>query len=314
MSILTVPITDMTQLPTIKQLRYYTMLVKHQHFGRAASACFVSQSAFSVSIKGLENLLGVQLVDRTSKQVTITEIGEEFASGARRILEQLENLVETTPGHQAPLHGKLRLGVIPTIAPFVVPRILGPLRQHYPNLKLYLVEDKTQLLYEKLMAGDIDIILLALPYDMRGVETRNLFRDAFYLAHRDDTELLDIRNYQIDNLPEDSILLLEDGHCLRDHAISACNLKNQNTIARFSASSLFTLIQMVDEDLGITYLPEMALGSSLLSQTHVKTQKLEDESCREIGLAWRQNSARKEDFELLGEFISNHRTTKQGSN
>ncbi len=293
----------MPQLPTIKQLRYFTALAKHQHFGRAAARCFVSQSAFSVAIKDLENLLEIQLVDRTNKQVTITETGQEFATGARQILEQLETLVETTHGHQAPLYGKLRLGVIPTIAPFVVPRILSPLRQHYPDLKLYLVEDLTQRLYEKLMAGDIDVILLALPYEMRSVEIRSLFHDAFYLAYREDTRLLTTENYQIEHLPEDSILLLEDGHCLRDHAISACNLKNQEKIARFSASSLFTLIQMVDEDLGMTYLPEMALGSSLLSQTHVKTQKLEDGSYREIGLAWRQNSARRRDFELLGAFI-----------
>lgn len=296
----------MQKLPTIKQLRYFCALQRHEHFGRAADACFVSQSAFSVAIKDLENLLEIQLVDRTNKQVTVNETGLEFAAGARQILEQLETLTEATHGGKEPLCGKLKLGVIPTIAPFVVPRILGPLREQYPKLKLYLIEDLSQRLYQKLMAGEIDVILLALPYDMRGVESTTLFNDGFYLAYRKGTQWIDPENYDYDALPEDSILLLEDGHCLRDHAISACSLKNQEKVARFSASSLFTLIQMVDEDLGLTYLPEMALGSSLLSQTHVKTSKLEDDSYREIGLAWRQGSARGKDFELLGKTIKQY--------
>lgn len=147
------------------------------------------------------------------------------------------------------------------------------------------------------------IILLALPYPLRSVETRVLYADPFYLAYRNNSQLLTPKHYDLDTLPEESVLLLEDGHCLRDHAISACSLGNQQKISQFSASSLFTLIQMVNEDLGITYLPGMALGSSLLNKTQVTTQKLEDSSYREIGLAWRQGSARTDDFNLLGDFI-----------
>ena len=296
----------MKQLPTIKQLKYFTTLVRYGHFTRAAEASFVSQSAFSVAIKDLESRLGTQLVDRTNKQVTVTESGKAFAKDANQILQQLELMVETAHGNQSPLYGNLRLGVIPTIAPFIVPRVLRPLRKAYPDLKLYLIEDLTQRLYLQLMSGEIDVILLALPWDMRGVDSRTLFRDTFYLAYQNSTRLFKPEQYDFTQLPEESVLLLEDGHCLRDHAISACSLKNQEKVARFSASSLFTLIQMVDEDLGITYLPEMAVGSSLLSQTQVKTQKLEDNSYREIGLVWRQGSARVDDFNLLGDFIQLH--------
>lgn len=293
----------MPRVPTIRQLRYFIALVEHQHFGHAAEACHVSQSAFSVAIKELENQLEAQLVDRTNKQVTVTGAGREFAAGARRILEQLEALVDNVGGHKGPLEGKLRLGVIPTIAPFLTPPLLKAARQRYPDLKLYLVEDITRRLYERLMAGEIDLILLALPYELRGVETLSLFHDPFHLAWHRDSTLITTERHDPEQLPEDAILLLEDGHCLRDHAISACRLRDQDKVSRFAATSLITLIQMVDEDLGVTYLPEMAIGSSLLSQTDIKTEKLGDDSYREIGLAWRKNSARAAEFELLGELV-----------
>ncbi len=295
----------MARIPTLRQLRYFIALVEHQHFGRAAEACHVSQSAFSVAIKELESQLEVQLVDRTNKQVTITGAGREFADGARRVVEQLEILVENVGGRRGPLQGRLRLGVIPTIAPFLTPPLLKAARQSYPELRLYLVEDITRRLHERLMAGEIDLMLLALPYELRGVETRSLFHDPFYLAWRRNSRLIEAKNHSPEQLPEDAILLLEDGHCLRDHAISACHLRDQEKLSRFAATSLFTLIQMVDEDLGVTYLPEMAIGSGLLNQTEIETEKLDGDSYREIGLAWRKNSARAAEFELLGELIAN---------
>ena len=294
----------MNHLPTIKQLRYFVNLVQHEHFGRAAEASYVSQSAFSVAIKELEALIGLQLVDRTNKQVTVTEAGREFASGARRILEQLEELVTAAQGQATPLGGKLKLGVIPTIAPFLVPGLLQGMRRDYPQLKLYLVEDLTQRLYERLMLGEIDLILLALPYDMRGVEVLSLFEDHFLLAHREQSHWIENEKTDPELLESDAVLLLEDGHCLRDHAIAACKLKQGGKVSQFSASSLFTLVQMVDEDLGITYLPEMALDSPLLTDTHIITRPMPDDSYREIGLAWRQGSARAPEFRLLGEYLT----------
>jgi LysR family hydrogen peroxide-inducible transcriptional activator len=292
-------------LPTIKQLRYFVALEKHTHFGKAARACFVSQPAFSVAIQELESVLNVQLVDRTNKKVTITHIGKAVAAQARQVLNDLEGLVELARENQQPLSGRLNLGVIPTIAPFLLPGMLPKLRKSYPGLELYLTEDQTDRVYASLMAGELDVILIALPYALKNVESMTLFRDHFYLACRKDTKLIDPENYNIEQLPQESILLLEDGHCLRDHALSACKIRNQSKISNVAASSLLTLIQMVDADLGVTFIPEMALGTSMLKNTQVKTWPIKSASYREIGLVWRKGSMRASEFRLLGEFIKN---------
>lgn len=273
--------------PTIRQLRYFVALTETQHFGRAAESCHVSQSAFSNAIKELENLLGAQLVDRDNRNVTITAIGQDVAVQARLVLRDLEGLVDITEGQQEPLCGALRLGVIPTIAPFMLPKTLPRLRRAYPNLRLYLVEDQTERVYARLLAGELDVLLLALPWPLRSVETMDLFRDRFCRAARAGSE-------------EDSILLLEDGHCLRDHALDACRIRNSQKIQRFGASSLLTLIEMVDADMATTYLPEMAKGSALLKNTRVRLEPPEENSYRTIGLAWRKGSQRIEEFQLLG--------------
>jgi len=291
------------QLPTVKQLRYFVALEEHQHFGNAAESCFVSQSAFSVAIKELELLLGVGLVDRTNRKVTVTQLGHEVATQARLCLRDLEALVEIAGGNREALAGPLRLGVIPTIAPFLLPRILPRLRKRFPRLQPLLREETSQQICDKLMNGQLDLLLLALPYEMRNVEVMSLFKDRFRLACRAKTKLVDPENFRFNRLNAESVLLLEDGHCLRDHAISACRIRKLDKVSRFSASSLLTLVEMVDADLGITYLPEMAEGSSILSGTRVKTYPLRDDAYREIGLAWRRGSGRAREFRLLGEFI-----------
>ena len=293
------------KLPTIKQLRYFIALEKHQHFGNAAKACFVSQSAFSVAIKELESQLGAQLVDRTNKSVTITRMGREIAKHARHCLRDIEYLAEVAHSDQKPLTGRLNLGVIPTIAPFILPNLLPQLRQTYPELKLYLREDTTQSLHDLLMEGELDLILIALPYKLSNVEIMPLFKDRFYLACHRNTQLIDPNNYSLSALPKESVLLLEDGHCLRDHALSACKIRNQDTVSRFAASSLLTLVSMVDSDIGITYLTEMAQNSSLLKNTDIETYPLDEKSYREIGFAWRKGSAREDEFKMLGETIQN---------
>lgn len=294
-------------LPTLRQLRYLVALQEHRHFGRAASACFVTQSAFSVAIKELEGLLGVQLVDRTSKRVVFTPVGNEVAARARICLAEAERLVEVARSHQEPLAGRLRLGVIPTIAPFLLPRVLPSVHAEFPRLELYLREDITPRLYAALLAGELDLILIALPYDLRDVEVMALFRDRFRLACREGSRLVDPRRYSVRRLPSDSVLLLEDGHCMRDHALSACRIRNLEKVSRFSATSLPTLLQMVESDLGITFVPEMAEGSGLLSGTLIRTYPLDDRSFREIGLAWRKGSGRGEEFRRLGELIRDSR-------
>ena len=290
-------------LPTVKQLRYFVALEKTEHFGKAAQACYVSQSAFSVAIRELENLLGTQLVDRTNKNVTITRIGKEVASHAKRCLRDVEYLTAIAQTSNEPLSSKLVLGAIPTIAPFVLPRLLPALKKNFPDLKLYLRENTTLAIYEQLMEGELDLILIALPYKLAGVEVMPLVRDPFVLACREDTTFIDPLKYTTQDLPPESVILLEDGHCLRDHALSACRLRNQDTVNRFAANSLLTLVEMVESDIGITYLTKMTQDSTLLSHTNIQTWPLAEESYRDIGLAWRKNSAQTDEFRLLGEFI-----------
>jgi len=293
-------------LPTIKQLRYFVALAETGHFGKAAESCFVSQSAFSVAIRELESLLGVRLADRTNRKVTVTQLGHEVATQARLCLRDLESLVEIAQGTREALTGPLRLGVIPTIAPFVLPKILPHLQRDHPRLQLMLREETSARIYQQLMSGDLDLVLLAFPYEMRHVETMTLFKDPFRLACRAGTERVDPEHYRFNRLNAESVLLLEDGHCLRDHAISACRIRSLDKVSRFSASSLLTLVEMVDADLGITFLPEMARGSSILSGTRVTMHPIREAAYREIGLAWRKGSGRDREFRLLGEFIREH--------
>jgi len=297
------------KLPTIKQLRYFVALTETEHFGRAAEACFVSQSAFSNAIQELESLLEVQLVDRTNRSVTITSMGQQLATQARLCLRDVESLVEMARGQREPLTGELHLGVIPTIAPFVLPTALPKLRRKYPKLELYLHEDQSQRIYDRLMDGDLDVLLLALPYDMRGVEIMPLFEDRFALAYRHGTKRVDPDNYRFSRLDADSILLLEDGHCLRDHALAACKIRNTQKVRRIGASSILTLVEMVDADLGITFLPELARNSLILKNTRVRMKPLEENSYRTIGLAWRKGTDREEEFRMLGEFMAEQHTS-----
>lgn len=293
--------------PTIKQLRYFISLCDEGHFGRAAAISFVSQSAFSAAIQDLEAALDTQLVDRTNRQVTITSIGQDIATQARLCLRDVESLVEMAGQRKTPLSGLLRLGVIPTIAPFLLPTLLPRLRKAFPDLQLFLSEDQTDRIHRKLLDGDLDVLILALPYELRSVEALPLFKDPFCLAARSGTKSVNPENYRFNRLQAESILLLEDGHCLRDHALAACKIRNTEKVSRFAASSLLTLVEMVDADLGITFLPEIARGSSLLKNTRVKMYALNDKSFRTIGLVWRKGSARAEEFKLLGDFIRNNR-------
>ena len=292
------------KLPTVKQLRYFVALTETEHFGRAAEACFVSQSAFSNAIQELESLLEVQLVDRTNRSVTITAMGQQVATQARLCLRDVESLVEMARGQREPLTGELHLGVIPTIAPFLLPAALPKLRRNYPKLELYLHEDQSQRIYARLMDGELDLLLLALPYEMRGVDILPLFKDRFSLAYRHGTKRVDPDNYRFNRLDADSILLLEDGHCLRDHALAACKIRNTQKTRRIGASSVLTLVEMVDADLGITFLPELARDSLILKNTRVRMKPLEENSYRTIGLAWRKGTDREEEFRMLGEFLA----------
>jgi LysR family hydrogen peroxide-inducible transcriptional activator len=235
--------------------------------------------------------------------VTVTALGQEVATQARLCLRDIESLVEIAGQRREPLAGSLRLGVIPTIAPFLLPTLLPRLRKAFPELKLYLIEDQTERIHQRLLQGELDVLLLALPYDLRSVESMPLFDDRFCLAVRQGSKAVDPDNYRYNRLQAESILLLEDGHCLRDHALAACKIRNTEKVSRFAASSLLTLVEMVDADLGITFLPEMARDSALLRNTRVRMYPMDEQSHRTIGLTWRKGSARDDEFRLLGEFI-----------
>ena len=297
----------MPHLPTVKQLRYFVALAEHRHFRRAAEACFVSQSAFSVAIRELETALETRLVDRTNRKVTITRTGQEVAVQARLCLRDIEDLAELARAERAPLAGPLHLGVIPTIAPFLLPRALPRLRRACPELRLYLHEDTTARIHAGLMAGRLDLLLLALPCALRNVEVLPLFRDPFRLACRKGTRLVDPERPRLNRLNAGSVLLLEDGHCLRGHALAACRLRNAESLSPFSATSLLTLVEMVDADLGITFLPEMAEGAALLRHTRIGTWPVPGGGHREIGLAWRRGGARAAEFARLGELLRENR-------
>lgn len=297
------PADTLRQLPSVRQLRYFVALEELGHFGRAAGACFVSQSAFSVAIRDLEQLLGASLVERTNRRVTITPLGREIATQARLCLGDIESLVLMAREHGHLLSGPLRLGVIPTIAPFLLPTALPRIRRKFPRLQLYIREGLTAALVEELMQGTLDLLLLALPQPLQGAEVMPLFRDRFLLACREGTQLVDPRHFAVGRLPPESVLLLEEGHCMREHALSACRLRNRDKLSRFAATSLHTLLEMVDGDLGITFVPEMAVNSALLKHTRIRTWPLAEASSREIALCWRTSSVRGQEFRQLGELF-----------
>ena len=289
-----------TYLPTLKQLQYLIALADHGHFGRAADACFVTQSTLSAGLRELESLIGITLVERTRRVVRFTPLGLKIADKARRVLREAEELSELARAAGKPLSGDLRMGVIPTIAPFLLPRILPRLRTEWPDLKLYLREETTTAACDSLHRGHVDCVLLALPYHCGDVESVDLFEDRLFLAFPESDMPHPPKSIRPDAIDETRLLLLEDGHCLKDHALAACNRPELRAEAAMLGTSLHTLIQMVDNDLGVTLLPEMAIEAGILSNTHVIARPLDAEHpSRRIALAWRKGSPRDKEFHLL---------------
>ncbi len=294
----------MENLPTLKQLRHLVALADNRHFGKAARACFVTQPTLSASIKELEDILRAPLVDRTSRRVVLTPLGEATAARARRLLEAAAELVLAAQAERAPLTGTVRLGVIPTIGPFLLPRILPALREAWPKLRLYLREDQTEPLLEQLQAGRLDVLLLALPYDCGTAETAVLFKDEFSLALRRGHRLARAPRVSAAEVESETLLLLQDGHCLRDHALSACRIGDKVHADAFEATSLHTLVQMADNDLGVTLLPRLALDAGILEGTDLVVRPLAAaQPARDIALAWRKGTARTKEFQLLAQEI-----------
>lgn len=293
----------MNRLPSVKQLQYLLALHAHQHFGRAASACFISQSTLSAAIANLEEVLGSQLLERDHKTFLFTPFGEQVVKLSQRVITELDAIAEYAENQRDPMSGVVRLGCIPTIAPFVLSEIMAQVRIDYPNLHLLLREDTTDNLLAALAAGQIDLLLLALPYPTNLFHIETLAQDDFKLILHKDWRARGFEQ-DISTWPDESIFLLEREHCLTNHALQGCDLKDNKKINPFFATSLHTLTEMVNSKLGVTFLPQLAINSGILAGTNLVAQKpAAKHAYREIGLAWRRTSQREQCFNLLSKLI-----------
>ena len=301
----------MKALPTLKQLRHLVAVAEQEHFGRAAESCFVTQSTLSASIKEMETILGTTLIERTKRSVMMTPLGLEVVERARAVLRDVEDIVDLVAGKGEPLSGNLRMGVIPTISPFLLPRVMPKLRKAHRDLRLYLREDQTARILEKLGQGDLDLVLIALPYPMEGIETLTVADDPFFVAFPRGHQFEGREFIPTEDLVSEDLLLLEEGHCLREHALSACQLvAAPRREDGFQATSLYTLVQMVEGGLGITLLPKMAIDAGLLQGTKLMIRPMDGSAVsRDIGLAWRKSSSRAHEFRMLGEILQEELAT-----
>jgi LysR family hydrogen peroxide-inducible transcriptional activator len=291
----------MKPVPSLRQLSYLLALHEHGHFGRAAAACFVSQSALSVGIAELERLLGTSLVERSKRHVRFTLIGEEIVARARQMVRAAEDLHVAAQRSYEPLVGALRMAAIPTIAPFLLSSILPALARDWPRLQLYVREMLTNVACEAMGRAAIDCVLLALPVECGEVESVAIAVDRLLLVAAKGQDDLALPLCDAD---AERLLLLEDGHCLKDHALAACNRTAAGSESRLVASTLHTLVQLVDAGLGYTLLPQMAIDAGILSGTRVEARPAQSlHAERHIALVWRSGHPRTSDFRLLGETI-----------
>lgn len=299
----------MRPLPTLRQVAYLIALAQYGHFGRAAEACFVTQSTLSAGLQELEAVLGVTLVERTKRRVHVTPLGRVMAARGRELVRMAEEMTELARSAAAPLSGPLRLGVIPTIGPFLLPTLLPGLRRDFPLLRLYLREDLSARLLDQLDTGDLDAVILALPY-AGDLELMELGQDPFLLVCPPDHRLADRRAVQPADLSEGELILLEDGHCLTSHALAACRLGapgfGQRTGGRavVHGTSLHTIVHMVAGGLGLTLLPRLAVDAGILAGTGLVARPLVGAGVRTLALGWRHSTPRPAEFRLLADRIT----------
>ncbi len=294
----------MSALPSLKQLHYLVALSTHLNFTRAAESCFVTQSTLSAGLKELEETLGTQLVERDRQSVLMTPIGHEIAARARDILAATQDLVDRVASVEEPMCGVIRLGIIPTIAPFLIPASLRLLRERYPRLRLTLREDLTANLIERLENGQLDLALIALPFTTGTLRVEPLFDDPLWIIGSADEPLL--RHNLIEITPEltERLLLLEEGHCLRDHTLQSCGRPTRQSGGAIEATSLLTLIQMVESGLGLALVPEIAVKSGLTDSPGLLACPLAQPGpSRTIALVARRSTSRVAELKALGEVI-----------
>ncbi|PTQ73402.1 hydrogen peroxide-inducible genes activator [Celeribacter persicus] len=294
-------------LPTLRQLRFLVALADELHFGRAAETCFVTQSTLSTGLKELEDILGAPVAERTKRSVLMTPLGQEIAERARVMLAEAQDMVELAQSQSGTLRGTIKLGTIPTVGPFLFPRLLPRLRHDYPDLRLYMREELTENLIAGLRAGRLDVILIALPFETGDLEMESLFEDDYQLATAPGHRLISDRPIGGPDLDDETLLLLERGHCLQRHALSAFPESHAKQDETFAATSLPTLVAMVEEGLGITLLPQLAIDAGVTRNTDIQLTSLFGTRPREVVLAWRKSSARSEDFRLLADLLREER-------
>jgi LysR family hydrogen peroxide-inducible transcriptional activator len=297
---------------TLRQLRYFEALARARHFGMAADQCAVTQPALSMQIKELERELGVELVERRGNAIALTPIGQEVAARAEAILSQVRELSDYAQQHQGVLTGVLRLGIIPSVAPYLLPAILTALEQRYPALDLQIRETQTNALVEELIRGELDALLVALPVEPQQLETMPLFEDRFLIAVQSQTAADWSRSDLRSRIGQERLLLLEEGHCLRDQALQFCRIANMQARKALGAASLTTIMQMVAAGHGITLLPELCAETEVDRQRVALIAFPEEPPMRIVGLAWRRSSSRKSDFMALGELIKSLKCDEAG--
>ena len=287
----------------IRDLQYLIAVAEHRHFGRAADACFVSQPTLSTQIKKLEESLGVVLIERTNRQVMLSPAGEQIVQQASVILREVNTLSAIAEQYRDPLGGEFRLGVIPTVAPYLLPKILRPMGDAFPNLRLQLTEAQTADLIRMLRYGELDAVILALPLNDESVYELKLFVEPFLFAASIEHAKAHLDTVELDDLAGEEVLLLEDGHCLRDQALEVCSSHRAAENTNFRATSLETLRQMVAANIGITLMPQLAVEYENQKLRYIPFR--EDIPSREIGLCWRQTSTRTVLLEKLGQVLQN---------
>jgi LysR family hydrogen peroxide-inducible transcriptional activator len=288
---------------TLKQLRYLVALAEHRHFGRAARACSVTQPALSMQIRELERDLGVDLVERRPGEAMLTEIGAEVARRAADVLAVTRDLADFARHNNQALTGRLRLGIIPTVAPYILPRVLPLLQRRYPELRIELRETQTKILIEELTSGALDAVLLALPVNADEIETIPLFEDPFLLAVPASDPRPDTVRVTASDIEHERLILLEEGHCLRDQALAYCARVRRDAPASLGSTSLSTVMQMVANGYGITLVPHIAIDAKVHDERVKLLRFTSPEPGRTIGLAWRRSSPRKADFAMLGKLV-----------
>jgi LysR family hydrogen peroxide-inducible transcriptional activator len=287
---------------TLRQLRYFTSLARYRHFGRAAEDCSVSQPALSMQVRELEREIGAELVERRPNEIAFTATGVEVAERAERILAATRDLIDFAR-HRDVLSGILKLGIIPTLAPYILPRILPKLQANYPRLRLEVRETQTKMLLEELVCGELDGVMLALPVEGADIETLRLFDDPFLLAVPATDERPLRGRVDIADVDQGRLILLEEGHCLRDQALAFCATPRRDMPAGLGATSLATVMQMVANGYGITLLPVVAAEIEVRDDRVKLLHFAEPQPARTIGLAWRRTSPRRKDFAALGDIV-----------